>query len=300
MVRLSQSSKNDSVAILGSGFGYYGYLKTILKFSKFKIIIQKNRADKIGNIFNKKSIKLESYGNIIKLSKYVIIAKRPVDQRKIIQDLIQINKNKVLFLEKPLCENPKKSLKILRSLIKNNIPFKINYIFLYTNWFKQLKRTSLGENTKLSLKWNFTNKDINSWKFKKIYGGGIIRYYGIQIIAVTSVLGFNKCIKSKVKKNKDKVYNWTAIFIDNKNNSFEVFFDLNNNIKNNFQILKNNHLKIEMNNPFTNKRNNYNYDNRIIFLKKHLYHKTNINEKKHINIINLWKEVEHKNIDIYA
>ena len=36
----------------------------------------------------------------------------------------------------------------------------------------------------------FTNKDTNSWKFKKRYGG-VIRYYGIQIIAILSILGFD-------------------------------------------------------------------------------------------------------------
>lgn len=300
MARLFQLSKNDSFAILGSGFGYYGYLKTILKYKKFKIIIQKNRAHKIQNISNKKKIKLETYKNIINLFRYIIIAKRPIDQRKIIEDVIQINRNKVLFLEKPLCENPKKSLKILNLLIKYKISFRINYIFLYTNWFKQLKRIRYSKNTKISLKWNFTNKDINSWKFKKIYGGGIIRFYGIQIIAVLSVLGFDKCIKSKVKKDKKKKYSWHAIFKNNNKIIFEVSFYLNENIENDFQILINNHSKIRMHNPFTNKKNNYNNDNRINFLKKHLNYETYINKKSHLKIINLWNEVERKNKEIYA
>ena len=300
MARLSQLSKNDTIAILGSGFGYYGYLKTLLNYKKFKIIIQKNRAHKFQNISNEKKIQLETYKNIINLIKYIIIAKRPIDQKKIIEEVNQTNKNKVLFLEKPLCENPKKSLKILNLLIKHNITFRINYIFLYTNWFKQLKRMGYSKKTKISLKWNFTNKDTNSWKFKKIYGGGIIRYYGIQIIAILSILGFNKCIKSKVTKNKNKKYSWYAIFKNNNNSLFEVFFYLNNNIENNFQILVNNNSKIKMHNPFTNKKNNYYKDNRIIFLRKHLNDETYMNKKSHLKIVKLWNQVEIKNKEINA
>ena len=39
-----------------------------------------------------------------------------------------------------------------------------------------------------------------------------------------------------------------------------------------------------MHNPFTNKKNNYYKDNRIIFLRKHLNDESYMNKKSHLKI----------------
>ena len=105
--------------IFGSGFGLYGYLPAIYKFTN-KIYLSK----KYQKVFYKRNElalfepKIVWYKNIEKILPkidYLIIAKRPNDQIKIIKKIIgQKNKLKHIFLEKPMSSNPKSSLTIFK------------------------------------------------------------------------------------------------------------------------------------------------------------------------------------------
>lgn len=293
MERSFQSSKNDKIAILGSGFGIYGYLKALEKIKKIKILINKSSISKIKSYKNKNELIKLNLDEIIKNSNTIIIAKRPSDQTKLIYKIIKKNKELMLYLEKPIAQNPKKSLEVLKFLKKNKINFKVNYIFYYTKWFSDISKKCKSRNNEITINWSFTNYNLNSWKFKKIFGGGIIRYYGIQTIAIISAMSFNKCLSSNLKKYSEHAYSWNAIFENSNRNKFNVNFFLNYG-KNLFTIYNNNREIVNMENPFSKKKNNYKDDNRIKFLIKHIKNQRNLSIKDHTRIIQLWQKVEQK------
>ena len=131
--------------ILGSGFGLYGYLPSVVFFSK-KIFLDKKYKKKIQkrNILSKFKKKIFWYDTIEKILKdvdYLIIAKNPLSQFILLKKILKLKKKfKHVFLEKPIHINPKKSLNLINFLNKYNIKFSVGFIFEYLNWFIYLKK----------------------------------------------------------------------------------------------------------------------------------------------------------------
>lgn len=293
MEKLFPLLKNDSIAILGSGFAFYGYLQALIKKGNNNIFIPLENLSKIKNTNVKSKIHLNEFKKIIKNSKFVIIAKRPIDQYKLVKRIFKLQKNTFYFLEKPISQNPNKSLELLYYLKDNNLKFKVNYIFIYTKWFNLINKICQKKNNEIKINWYFENKNIKSWKFKKIYGGGILRFYGIQFIAILSIIGFKKCLNSNIKKIGKK-FIWEANFLDSNKNNVNINFYLNYNV-NEFVILNKNKKLIKMNNPFSSNKNLFKKDNRVKYLIKHLNIKDNLNFSEHVNIVKLWNKVEDIN-----
>jgi len=296
--------------ILGSGFGLYGYLPAVLS-KKSNIVYLENKYKKIINsrkdlnIYKNKIIWIQNSLNILKIIDYLIIAKRPSDQVKIIKKIInRKNTLKKIFLEKPIAKNPLEAKNLLNILKKKKINVSFGFIFQYTNWYKKIKNF-IKENKKkceIEITWNFNafflKKKIKSWKNDISQGGGIINFYGIHFIKLINELGFNKIVNS-VQVNKNKTNYWLSSYKKNRQ-----IFKLKINIsskKNLFRINLKNYSKnalINLPNPFGKNNNFTKKDNRVIFLRKYLEYemqkKTNYNELLMFN--NFWEKIiKYKN-----
>ena len=118
--------------ILGSGFGLYGYLPAVLS-KKSNIVYLEKKYKKIINsrkdlnIYKNKIIWIQNFLNSLEIIDYLIIAKRPSDQVKIIKKIInRKNTLKKIFLEKPIAKNPLAAKNLLNILKKK----KINWIYI--------------------------------------------------------------------------------------------------------------------------------------------------------------------------
>ena len=142
--------------IIGSGFGIYGYLPAIYKNSK-KIFLNIKYKKKI-----EKRIELIRYlervtwyfdiKDINNKIDYVIIAQNPKKQFLITKKILRFLKPKHLFLEKPLCHSPNKSLNFVKFLEKQYV--------LYT--LKTSQKKCFNKNCRVDIK---VNKGINNSKF---------------------------------------------------------------------------------------------------------------------------------------
>ena len=288
--------------ILGSGFGLYGYLPAVLSKKNNTVYLEKKYKKIINsrkdlNIYKNKIIWIQNFLNSLEIIDYLIIAKRPSDQVKIIKKII--NKKNILkkiFLEKPIAKNPLAAKNLLNILKKKKINVSFGFIFQYTNWYKKIKNF-LKENKKkyeIEITWNFNafflKKKIKSWKNDISQGGGIINFYGIHFIKLINELGFNKIINStQIKKNY-----WFSSYKKNKQ-----IFKLKINIyekKNLFRIKLKNYFKntlINLPNPFGKNNNFTKKDNRVIFLRKYIEYemqkKTNYNEL--LMFTNFWEKI---------
>ena len=130
------------IGILGSGFGLYGYLPSIINNKNNIYTLQKYKKFILGRGDIKNLDRSINYVRneevVIKKTKIIIYCKRPQDQNNFIAKNIKHLKNKRLYLEKPLGINSKESKKTFELLKKNKIHFSILYIFLYTDWFKKI------------------------------------------------------------------------------------------------------------------------------------------------------------------
>ena len=131
--------------ILGSGFGLYGYLPAVLSKKNNTVYLEKKYKKIINSrkeltIYKNKIIWIQNYLSNLEIIDYLIIAKRPSDQVKIIKKII--NKKNILkkiFLEKPIAKNPLAAKNLLNILKKKKINVSFGFIFQYTNWYKKIK-----------------------------------------------------------------------------------------------------------------------------------------------------------------
>tara|TARA_Y100001970_G_C14240721_1_gene864748 strand:- start:49 stop:942 length:894 start_codon:yes stop_codon:yes gene_type:complete len=288
--------------ILGSGFGLYGYLPAVLSKKNNTVYLEKKYKKIINSrkeltIYKNKIIWIQNYLSNLEIIDYLIIAKRPSDQVKIIKKII--NKKNILkkiFLEKPIAKNPLAAKNLLNILKKKKINVSFGFIFQYTNWYKKIKNF-IKENKKkneIEITWNFNafflKKKVKSWKNDISQGGGIVNFYGIHFIKLINELGFNKIINStQIKKNY-----WFSSYKKNKQ-----IFKLKINIsakKNLFRIKLKSYSKntsINLPNPFGKNNNFTKKDNRVVFLIKYLeyeiHKKTNYNEL--FIFTNFWEKI---------
>jgi predicted dehydrogenase len=274
-----------NIGLLGSGFALYGYLPALINLG-FKRIITLNKYKK--KILQRADIRKYycelSYCNneneLIKKSQTIIVCKRPSDQKRILNKIFK-EKNKNVLLEKPLAKNIQLSKIILKKLINKKIKYNIFYSFLYTNWFRLIKKNYKKSN--IEFNWSFYSYDlknnINNWKLKESEGGGIINYYGIHFVSIAAHLGYKKILKSEISVNKKKIHTkWTCVFYKKKS---KITIKLNINSSNNFfKIKKEKKIFFINNSPFAKTKES---DDRIPILQKYINLKI---KKKYLNNLN--------------
>lgn len=274
--------------ILGSGYGLYGYLPAIYKISK-KIFLDIKYKKKIK--FKDNFKKIEWYSNVENvLSKinYVVIAKRPNDQFKLVKYIFKKNKTVNFFLEKPLAPTPSKAKELLFFLKKKKILFKIGFIFSYLKWYDLIFKNFNHKKSKILIEWNFKyNKNNNSWKKEPRAGGGIIAYYGIHFIKIFSDFNFKK-----IKENILEKYTWRYIVSDKNSNIIKLIININSD-KEKFIIRINNKV-LRYQNPFDEVIIGTKEDPRCKYLIKYVLSGfTNSKEcfNKHLNCIKFWSNI---------
>ena len=283
--------------IYGSGFGLYGYLPAIYKFST-KIYLNKkyelffNSRNELTK-FESKIIWYTNINKIIQKIDYLIIAKRPQDQSRVINSFLnKRNKIKHFFLEKPIASTPKKSSNLLKKIYLKKINYSVGFLFEYTSWFK-LIRNKIKNNKKktVSIQWNIKKNDTkNSWKYNHNIGGGLIRYYGVHFIKLFSDFNFTVIKKNIINKNY-----WELDIEDKKKNIIKLLIRYSKISKFSYKI--NNEGLNKLNTPFFNKIDYKLIDPRCFFLEKYIrknlsnYKNDRLNMKK---FFDLWHGIESK------
>ena len=210
--------------IYGSGFGLYGYLPAIYKFST-KIYLNKkyesffNSRNELAK-FESKIIWYNSINKIIQKIDYLVIAKRPEDQSRIIKSLLnKKNKIKHFFLEKPISSTPEKSSNLLKKIYLKKINYSVGFLFEYTSWYKLINnRIKNKKNNDILIRWNIKKNDTKElWKYNHNMGGGLIRYYGVHFIKLLSDFDFTIIKKNIINKNY-----WELNIEDKKKNRIKL------------------------------------------------------------------------------
>jgi len=284
--------------IIGSGFGLYGYLPGIFYVSKKiylnqrykKIFLNRSELEK----YSRKIIWYLDQNKIINNIDYIVVAKRPEEQSKIIKKLLNKENNlKHIFLEKPIDINTKKSIIFLNYLKKKKINYSFGFIFKYLPWYKSIK-VELTKKQNFEIIWQIDNrqKNNNHWKYSHTQGGGLVKFYGIHFIELFFSLNLVNIKKNIISKNC-----WEIVVGDNKNNFVNLIVKFAS--KNNFLIKHNKKKIINSMNPFLKKITNNKTDPRSTILKKYI--NTNLkNYKKFSNInlkfINFCEKIENNNV----
>lgn len=212
------------IAILGSGFGLYGYLPALVGGCGQRVVLSERYRAR----FCERPELARFAGDVqwerdeataLDCADGVVLALRPIEQSEWIPRCLARPNIERLLLEKPLASSPEAAAALFRELTRSRKVIRMGYTFRYTAWAKRM-RDALGtarESRPLSIQWNFLShhfrNDLRNWKRFNVSGGGAIRFYGIQLIALLAEIGYRDVIWSRSSgKSVHEVEKWSASF----------------------------------------------------------------------------------------
>ena len=190
----------ERFAILGSGFGLYGYMPALIAVGRGPVFTLERYRNVVRSRtelrkYEQRLVFVNQRDDLIAHCNRMVIALRPADQAGLLDELLVREWQGALFLEKPVAPTPAQSITLLQRLKAAHLPFRIGFTFLYTSWFAELAKVIRHLDAtpfNLTFNWNFcahhyrTGKE--TWKRYVAEGGGCLRFYGIHIVALLAAL----------------------------------------------------------------------------------------------------------------
>ena len=288
--------------IIGGGFGLYGYMPALIQNGEKVFLPSRYRellkARKDISQYESEIIWTPTMEEGLRKAQSVIIAVPPIMQAaaavKIIKNHPQITD---FFLEKPLANDPPTARALLDELERNSKRIAAGFVFLYCPWAKlTVEAARLSLPVKILWSFNahhFTHKLFN-WKRQHTQGGGALRFYGIQLIALLSSLGYSRVKNSTLEMVGDDVTRWVASF--EGDGLADCSIDINTSSESKlFYISAGDTPLIQMLDPFeVNQNTTTEMDRRVALLSKIIAVGTTPNYQLFRSINALWQSVEQR------
>lgn len=222
--------------IIGSGFGIYGYLPALLEAFEEDVILPLSYQDKLlarSELvqFLPRICWVGTPDEALSKSTGLVLATTPARQLTIASGLLGHANIKKLILEKPLAPSPQLASLILSNVMSADIECRIGYTFLYCDWYSKVDWKAIENSSdEITLRWTFMAHHflhhIQTWKRRHNDGGGVLRFYGIHIIALLASLGYSgleySVLDGQVKGEPER---WKAIFVEDHLPNFTVELD---------------------------------------------------------------------------
>jgi hypothetical protein len=236
----------------------------------------------------------------------VIFALPPsLQQERVILSLQHAHIDRLL-LEKPLAPCPESAARLFDHLLHSGKIFRIGYLFRYTHWGKQLLAAlRVNDRNDLFIRWNFLahhfHHPISTWKRSHAAGGGVIRFYGIHLVALLAEAGYREVVLSDTTGLlADESEEWRAVFKGEGLPRCEVRINSRSSTKR-FQIISKT-IQADLPEPFSADQ----YENQptsldqripvLIQLCQSLWQSTTYEYHWYAATIELWRTIEEKNI----
>jgi predicted dehydrogenase len=225
-----------NVAILGSGFGLYGYLPALQALPCRVLLPERYRT----NVESREELSGFAAGIAwvadesvaIDLADALVVARRPADQSDLIARILHKPRLKRLLLEKPLAQNPVLAAQLQGQIESSGKILRMGYTFGFTGWGRDLTARAAAASGDIRIRWRFrahhyaTNR--SNWKRFSSEGGGALRFYGIQLISLLADIGFDRVsASSTVSAQPDEVDGWRATLLNEKGARCELELDSN-------------------------------------------------------------------------
>ena len=302
--------------ILGSGFGLYGYLPAAVALGFSPILVPARYQNKFlsrDNLqkFNDNICWIDTDQDLIEMATTLVISRRPIDQCKELPNYLSQGQLKKIIFEKPLAIDPVSALKMLDMVEASGKKCTAGFTFRFTPWAALLQPTLNSTfPTKKEvwiLQWHFMANHFSTglwnWKRDNAQGGGVLRFYGIHVIALLAEFGYTEVVSSEILNgpNNEAYTAWHAIFRGPEHPEFRVEVDSHSDKE--FFILRNLNKDANLyedNDPFklpVNQNHEAEIDLRYIFLQEVLSEQITPDQpwpKRLLDGINLWALVERE------
>jgi predicted dehydrogenase len=196
------------VAVLGGGFGLYGYLPALATRPEISILLADRYRDRLAA-----RAELSGLGGRVSwvpdeehqlaAADAVVIALRPNDQVALARRALAFDNIERILLEKPVAANPRAALELLRLAEASGKVMRTGHNFHLTDWAVALTQevAKAGSDCSIEVNWRFKAHhyaaELDTWKRRIDEGGGALRFFGIHLIALAAALGFDDVIESR-------------------------------------------------------------------------------------------------------
>jgi hypothetical protein len=209
--------------IIGSGFGLYGYLPALVDTFGGPVVLPRNYQDKMSA-----RPELARYRDAIywvsdieaalAAANGVVVATTPIRQPELVAQCLKLPSLELLVLEKPLAATPAMAAELLDKLKQSGKRFRIGYTLLHTAWAARLQVPDAGlfDGT-VSVTWTFMAHHfsiaLQNWKREHAQGGGVLRFFGIHVVALMARHGYREVAESSlIGRDIGQPEKWLAVF----------------------------------------------------------------------------------------
>jgi predicted dehydrogenase len=211
-------------AVLGSGFGLYGYVPALISGCDQQVYLPERYRISLRERIDVRHLEdmiqwRSDDAAILKEVDAVVISRRPRDQEQLIRRCAGIPNIRALVLEKPLGMTPSSALAALDALEASGKSFRIAYVFRYLPWATQLKQALDRHEISGPVKivWRFRAHHyahaLENWKRTVSEGGGALRFFGIQLIGLLAEIGYRDVANAQLASSgRDECEAWSAEF----------------------------------------------------------------------------------------
>lgn len=298
--------------IVGGGFGLYGYLPALFGvFGGGVILPEKYRKTINSRVelkqFDDQILWVPSIEIALKKSSGVIIAIPPRFQFELVQNILNLDNIQRLIIEKPVAPTVDSAIQLFDNAMLKSKKIRVGYTFIYSDWYDLLKKLTEHSSHKIEIVWTFKADHIikhkETWKRYHSRGGGVLRFYGIHLIAVLASLGYKTVGNSYLEEiANDQPIHWEAIFREDNMPQCKISISINSD-NNEFSINRideKNHQRsfYFATNPFLDTKYIGNQDIRVPVLER-LIRTLELDDFNYISIYqktnSLWNKVELAN-----
>jgi len=227
-------------AILGSGFGLYGYLPALVRGGERVVLPERYRPRFFARselaVFASEVEWAKDDMEALERANGVVVAQRPDDQVEWIKRCADRSHLTHMLLEKPLASDPSTAAQLFDSLRQSGKIYRIGYTFPYAAWADRLSGELTKSGTRrVSSSWAFLahhfRHHIRTWKRFNSQGGGALRFYGIQWISALAQMNYGDVEMSETYgEGSDEDTRWDAVFVGLALPAFAVSIDAKSSV----------------------------------------------------------------------
>lgn len=208
--------------VRGGGFGLYGYVPALLAREADSVVLPLSYRLPMTT-----RVELRSYVDRIRwvstregadaLAEAVVVAIPPRAQQTAAIEAIRRDNVRSVVLEKPIAPSPAAAKSVLQAIRNAGKQVRVGYTFLFTDWYQTLASQARDRSDDIQVEWTFKAhhfaNDLPLWKRRADDGGGVVRFYGIHLIALLAKLGYERVLESATSgAMADEPEKWRARF----------------------------------------------------------------------------------------
>jgi hypothetical protein len=205
--------------VAGSGFGLYGYLPALVEAFGEPVLLPRayrERAaaraelapylDRVRWVNDQDEALAEATG--------AVVATVPARQPEIARRCFGLPAMRSIVLEKPLAVTPAAARDLLADVARAGKRLRVGYMLQHTEWAPRL---ALPKGAPVEIDWTFMAHHfahgLDNWKARHADGGGVLRFYGVHVLALLAQNGYSGVERSVLRGADDaRPEAWEAEF----------------------------------------------------------------------------------------